>query len=58
MKALFRLALAAGVLPLAGCGSSAPVPGPATSDEAQALDQAAEMLDSRPSDVPSDAATP
>lgn len=42
-------------LPLAGCGSSAPVPGPVTADETQALDQAAEMLDSRPSEAASGA---
>lgn len=55
MKA--HLWLAALVLPLAGCGSSDPVPAPVTSDEATALDQAAEMFDTRPSETPSDAAT-
>lgn len=53
-----RLWLAALLLPLAGCGSPDPVPAPVTSDEASALDQAAEMFDTRPSEAPSDEATP
>ncbi|WP_395330001.1 hypothetical protein WBP06_16725 [Novosphingobium sp. BL-8H] len=53
MKARFWLA--ALVLPLAGCGSSDPVPAAVTSDEATALDQAAEMFDTRPSETPVDA---
>ncbi|QSR17069.1 hypothetical protein [Novosphingobium sp. KA1] len=44
-------------LPLAGCGSSDPVPAPVTSDEAKALDQAAEMFDTRASEIPSDGTT-
>jgi predicted small lipoprotein YifL len=56
MQARFWLA-AMVLLPLTGCGSSDPVPAPVTSDEATALDQAAEMFDSRPSEAPSDEAT-
>ncbi|WP_185928629.1 hypothetical protein [Sphingomonas sp. IC081] len=52
-----RFWLVALALPLAGCGSSDPVPAPVTSDEARALDQAAEMFDTRPSEAPSDVAT-
>lgn len=52
-----RFWLVALALPLASCGSSDPVPAPVTSDEAKALDQAAEMFDTRPSEAPSDVAT-
>lgn len=55
MQARFWLAVL--VLPLAGCGSPDPVPASVTSDEATALDQAAEMFDTRPSEAPSDDAT-